>query len=66
MVEAGKAVDLLQQFAAIEVRAVHQCNTIRGISKKTQKEEAHLVALIFEAMTGRKPTQQEIEAVVRW
>jgi len=63
--EAQQAVELLQRFSSIEVTAFNQCNSMRGISKTTQKKEARLVTRIFEAMTGRKPTTEEISAIVR-
>lgn len=58
------AVALIRRLVEAEVHVVKCCNGQRGI-KSAEREEAKAVFELFVALTGNKPTVQELDAICK-
>ena len=56
-----EAVKAIHRFLMAVVRTTNQENTERGASKKANHEEELAAAAIFTAITGEKPTGDEMK-----
>lgn len=59
-----EAIEALSRLVSVEVCITKEVQSKQGITKKSLREERRAVAVIFEALTGKKPTPADITAIV--
>lgn len=55
-----EAVTLISDFAHNQCRLTKECNTNRGITKRSLKEEKRIATALFKALTGQAPTAEQL------